>query len=231
MPAGPDLQLYRRLRYGSLLDIVMLDGRQYRSDQACGDNAQVRCAAALDPDRTMLGPEQERWLLGELDRSETAWRAIGQQTMMAQLSVRAGDPVYSMDQWDGYPAARNRIIQHLASRGIADTVVLSGDIHSAWVNDLRLDFDDRQSETVATELVCTSITANNPFAEVVSLAPLLNPHVRWVDGQHGYTLNTLTADRWTAEHRTLANVTSPEVDPSTATTWVVLAGRAGALQD
>ncbi len=230
LPTGPDMQLYRGLRYGSLLDIAMLDGRQYRSDQPCGDGAQVRCAAALDESQTMLGPDQERWVLAQLDASEATWRTIGQQTMMGQLNVSPGEPTFSMDQWDGYPAARNRFLQHVSSRGISNTVVLTGDIHSAWVNDLLMDFEDANSEVVATELVCTSITADNPLVDQLQLALLFNPHIQFVDGLHGYTLNTVTADSWTAEMRTVPNVTEETAEVSTLATWVIESGQAGAVE-
>lgn len=228
IPTGPDMQLYRSFRYGSLLDVAMLDGRQYRSDQPCGDTVGVRCPQALDPNMTMLGPEQEQWVLATLDASAATWKSIGQQTMMAQLNVSADEPTFPLDQWDGYPAARNRFLQHIDSRSIANTVVLTGDIHSAWINDLMMDFEDANSAIVATELVCTSITADNPLVKQLQQALLINPHIKFVDGLHGYTLNTLSADSWTAEMRTVPNVTDETSAVSTLTSWVVSAGQAGA---
>jgi alkaline phosphatase D len=228
LPTGPDMQLYRGFQYGSLLDVAMLDGRQYRSDQPCGDNAGARCPQALDPAMTMLGPEQEQWVLATLDASQATWRTIGQQTMMAQLNVSPIEPTFNLDQWDGYPAARNRFLQHIGSREIANTVILTGDIHSAWVNDLKMDFEDVDSATVATEFVCTSITADNPLVPLLQQALLINPHIKYVDGLHGYTLNTVTPDDWTAEFRTVPNVTDETAAVTTRTTWVVTAGQAGA---
>ncbi len=230
IPTGPDMQLYRSFRYGSLLDVAILDGRQYRSDQPCGDTVGVRCPQALDPNMTMLGPEQEQWVLASLDASAATWKSIGQQTMMAQLNVSADEPTFLLDQWDGYPAARNRFLQHIDSRSIANTVVLTGDIHSAWINDLMMDFEDANSAIVATELVCTSITADNPLVEQLQQALLINPHIKFVDGLHGYTLNTLSADTWTAEMRTVPNVTDETAAVSTLTSWVVSAGQAGASE-
>lgn len=228
LPTGADMQLYRAIRYGSLLDVAMLDGRQYRSDQPCGDNFTVRCPQALDPALTMLGPAQEQWVLGTLDASTASWRTIGQQTMMAELDVSQTEAAFNLDQWDGYPAARNRLLQHVASRGIDNVVVLSGDIHSAWVNDLKGDFADRTSATIATEFVCTSVTADNPLVDQLPQARLINPHIKWVDGLHGYTLNTVTADDWTAEFRTVPNVTDETAQVATTTSWVVASGQAGA---
>ncbi len=228
IPTGPDMQLYRAFRYGSLLDVAMLDGRQYRSDQPCGDGAQVRCPQALDPAMTMLGPEQEQWVLATLDASTATWKSIGQQTMMGQLNVSPAEPTFNLDQWDGYPAARNRLLQHIDSRSIANTVVLTGDIHSAWVNDLKMDFEDASSATISTEFVCTSITADNPLVDQLQLALLFNPHIKFVDGLHGYNLNTLTADTWTSDFRTVPNVTDETAEVSTLTSWVIADGQAGA---
>jgi len=211
-----------------LLDVALLDGRQYRSDQPCGDGAQVRCPQALDPAMTMLGPRQEQWVLATLEASAATWKSIGQQTMMGQLNLSPAEPTFNLDQWDGYPAARNRLLQHIDSRSIANTVVLSGDIHSAWVNDLKMDFEDAMSATVSTEFVCTSITADNPLVDQLQLALLFNPHIKFVDGLHGYTLNTLTADNWAADFRTVPNVTDDAAEVSTLTRWVIQAGQAGA---
>ena len=228
IPTGPDMQLYRAFRYGTLLDVAMLDGREYRSDQPCGDGAQVRCLQALDPAMTRLGPAQEQWVLATLDASAATWKSICQQTMMAQLNVSASEPTFNLDQWDGYPDARNRLLQHIDSRSIANTVVLSGDIHCAKVNDFKMDFKDATSTTVATEFVCTSLNADNPLVPQLQQALLINPHIRFVDGLHGYNLNTLTMDSWRSDFRTVPNVTDESAGVSTPTSWVISAGRAGA---
>ena len=229
LPQGPDLRLYRRLTFGALAEMSLLDTRQYRTDQPCGDNLQVRCAAALDPDATLTGPDQERWLLRGLDRSPATWNVIAQQTMMAEHDTQAGTATeYPMDQWDGYPAARNRILGHLLHAGIANPVVLSGDIHSAWVNDLRADFADPASAVVATELIAASVTADNPFVDRLRFAPLLNPHVRFVDGTHGYTRCELTQTHWRADFRGVPTVFEPDAPVRTVASWVIEAGRPGA---
>ena len=230
LPQGPAMQLYRRLAFGTLLDIAMLDTRQYRSDHPCGDDIQVRCAAGLDPNATMTGPEQERWLLAGLDASSTRWHAIGQQVMMAQLDTRPGPAeTFVSDLWDGYPAARNRILGHLLHAGTPNAVVLTGDIHANWVNDLKADFLDPASATVATEFVTTSITADNPVGAQLPFLLPDNPHIKHVDALHGYTRCEVTADRWLTELRTVEHVASPDVPIATSAAFVVENGRPGAV--
>jgi alkaline phosphatase D len=228
-PIGPDMQLYRRLTYGTLAELQVLDGRQYRSDQPCGDGVGVRCPEVLDPNQTMTGPDQERWLLQGLDASPATWNVIAQQTMMAQLDTEPEAPLaVNLDQWDGYPAARNRILSHVMSRGTSNPVVLTGDIHSAWVNDLKADFADPASPTVGTELVCTSVTADNPFAEQLGQLRQVNPHIAFYDGNHGYTVCELTPERWQADFRAVADVTIEGAPVETVAAFVIEAGAAGA---
>ena len=153
-PAGPDMLAYRRLRFGTLADLHVLDTRQYRTNQADDRFIAPRNRAALDPARTMTGPVQERWLLDGLDRSPARWNVVAQQIMMAQYDYDLGPGVsINHDQWDGYAAARERLLSFIAQRRPSNPVVLSGDWHSSFVNDLKADFDDPQSETLATEFV------------------------------------------------------------------------------
>jgi PhoD-like phosphatase len=159
-PQGPDALLYRRFAFGRLAEFSVLDTRQYRSDQACGDGRREPCEDAFDPERTMTGPEQERWLLDGLGRSKAHWNVIAQQTIMAAFDYDIGpDEVVNLDQWDGYPAARDRILGLVRERRPSNPVVLSGDWHSNWVNDLKADFHDPDSETLATEFAGASIAS------------------------------------------------------------------------
>jgi alkaline phosphatase D len=125
------MPIYRRITWGDLAELSFLDTRQYRDEPPCGYGEQQRCAAALDPRFTVTGPDQERWLLRGLDRSNARWNVIAQQALMAQLDHDgdAGDLFWN-DSWDGFPAPRNRIIQHLHSRKLDNPVVITGDWHS-----------------------------------------------------------------------------------------------------
>ena len=231
MPVGPDLTLYRRLRFGTLAEISVLDTRQYRSPQPCGDTVAARCDAALDPALTMTGPNQEQWLLNGLDASAARWNVISQQVMMGELAVKilGTETLYSDDQWDGYPLARNRILHHIQGAGIRNPIVLSGDVHSAWVNDLRSDFTDPNTPVVATEFVCSSVTAINPLGDRLALILNTNPHVKFLDLRHGYTVCDVTPDRWQTDYRAFRSVERPGAEVSTIGTFVVQNGQLGAV--
>ena len=143
-PKGPDWQVYRRFRWGRLAEFSVLDTRQYRSDQACGDGMNTPpCDEMYEEDRTLTGPEQERWLLTGLKTSNARWNVIAQQTIFAKFDYDLGPGLaYNLDQWDGYPAARQRILDTLATHRPSNPVIIGGDSHSAWVNDVLADFDD-----------------------------------------------------------------------------------------
>ncbi len=161
-----ELRLYRRLRYGDLAEFNVLDTRQYRADQPCGDGEQPRCAAGFDPAATMTGPAQEEWLLEGLQASSAKWNVIAQGVMMGELKHDADGGRFWQDAWDGYPGQRARLLESIAaiSEGRAqhlNPVVVTGDWHSTFVNDLKVDFEDEsRAATVATEFVGTSITTN-----------------------------------------------------------------------
>jgi alkaline phosphatase D len=230
-PIGPDLRLYRQAAFGDLLEVRLLDTRQYRTDQPCGDGLKARCPAALDPAATMTGPDQERWLLSGLDRSRARWNVIAQQTMLAQMDFLAGPgEIYNMDQWDGYVAARNRLLGFLHHRQPSNPVVLTGDIHSSWASDLKADFADPSSATVGSELVGTSISSSFGEANIPLVQAALpgNPHVKFFDGaRRGYVRCDLTRQRWLADFRTVPTVLVPEAPISTTASFVISHGRPG----
>jgi alkaline phosphatase D len=191
LPQGPDMRLYRRFAYGDLAEFSILDTRQYRTDQPCGDGLKDRCAEALSESQTMTGPEQERWLKDGLGNSRALWNVIGQQTMLAEYDFNASPTteLFNMDQWDGYVAARNRLIGFLNRSRVSNPITLTGDIHSSWVHDLKTDFSDETSKTVGTEFVGTSITSEFPseFLAPVAAALVDNPHTKYFDGSYrGY---------------------------------------------
>ena len=142
-PSGPDISMYRRLAYGGLATFHVLDTRQYRSDQLTeafpGGPQDPR---VYDASRTFMGDEQERWLFDGMKASGARWNVVAQQTIMAQVDYDAGPGLsVNHDQWDGYAVSRNRFMSFLEQARPTNPVVLSGDWHSAWVNDLRADFD------------------------------------------------------------------------------------------
>ena len=163
-----DLTITRSIQWGRLAQFLMMDGRQYRSPQACGGGSRaVPCGTWADPSRTMLGDAQERWIAESLASSPARWQVLANQVMMAPFDDASGDPVrLAMDQWGGYPAARDRLTRIIADRAPNRTVVLTGDIHSSWTNELRTDFARTNQPPIAAEFVATSLSsgATGPIA-------------------------------------------------------------------
>jgi alkaline phosphatase D len=227
------MPLYRRFTFGNLATMFALDTRQYRDDQACGDGNKPSCAAQRDPRRTLLGDEQERWLLEGLRGSGARWNVLAQQVMMASLMQRTaeGDTLYSMDKWDGYPAARRRILEAFASERVRNPIVLTGDIHSSWVADLKVDFENPRSPVVGTEFVGTSITSGGDGQEVYAgfgRTREWNPHIHFYNGRRGYVRVDLAPERAAASFRAVPWVTQPGAPLETRAVYVVEADRPGA---
>ena len=221
------------MRWGDLADFSMLDARQYRTDQPCGDGEFPRCPESLDPAVTMLGAEQEEWLYDGLARSRARWNVIAQQVMMGQLDHNRGDPrIYWHDAWDGYPVARQRLIDHLAAARVRNPVVITGDWHSTFVNDIKADFGDPNSATVATEFVGTSISSNGdgiiygPY-----YGPMIpaNPHIKFFDGdRRGYVRCLVDRRQWRTDLRMVTTVSRSDAPVSTLASFVVEEGTPGA---
>ena len=230
-PAGVDLQLYRRLHWGRLATFHMLDTRQYRSDQACGDGLQADCDQRLSRERSITGAAQERWLLDGLGASDATWDVLGQQVFFSKSDYDPSDTeLYNMDAWDGYVASRNRIVRGLQSRAVANPVVLTGDIHSSWANEIKADFADPSSRTVGVELVTTSITAGGDGADTPSFGPgtlAANPHIKYAGDRRGYLRARVTGSELRADFRALPRVSQPGAEISTQASFVVQAGQPG----
>jgi alkaline phosphatase D len=234
MPSGPSMRLFRRVPFGRLASFHVLDTRQYRSDQPCGSGRKPLCADALSESRRMMGVEQEHWLMDGLHRSHARWNVVANQVMMAPL-VRYvnGTPTYSMDDWDGYVRERSRLMAFLADAKPANPIVITGDIHTNWVGDLKKDFGDPRSPIVGTELVGTSITSGgdgSDSTEAGERALAENPHLKFFNAQRGYVRCTLTPDRLTADYRTLAYIREQNAPIETRASFVVTDGRPGAIR-
>jgi alkaline phosphatase D len=197
VPFGGRQRLHTLRRFGDLVDLYMLDGRQYRSPQACEGPLVVPCAELYAAERTMLGAAQENWLLTNLGASRARWNLLGQQTLFAHFDQSgAAERRYWADGWNGYPAARARIVDFLAERRPANPVVLSGDIHAFLVNDVGARADDPSSPIVATELVTTSISSPGPPQQSFDGWLTENPNVRLARSDYrGYLHLTVRPDR------------------------------------
>ncbi|MFG2005593.1 alkaline phosphatase D family protein [Spirillospora sp. NPDC048911] len=224
VPHNYDMQLYRRVRWGRLATFHMLDTRQFRDDQACGDGYKD-CAAASDPVRSITGAAQEKWLLDGFRRSGARWDVLGQQVFFAQRDNTAG-PVKktSMDAWDGYVASRDRITKGWLDAKVRNPVVLTGDVHAHWAGDLKANYDDPNSAVVGSELVCTSITstgdgadsdpANQPFLKI-------NPHLKFYNNQRGFVLTRIGKQEMKADFLTLPTVRTADAAASVKATFVI----------
>jgi alkaline phosphatase D len=225
LPKGPDMQLYRRVAFGKLAEFFVLDTRQYRSDQPCGDGNKPQCPRALDPKQTLLGDAQEKWLLEGLSSSAGRWNVLAQQVMMARIDRKAGEDVaYSMDQWPGYEMNRRRLLKFFHERKIRNPIVIAGDIHSNWANNLIADFDDLDSRVVASEFVGTSISSGGDGVDQPKdLERLLaeNPFLRFHNAQRGYVRCHVTPSQWRSDYRVVEYVTRPGGKISTRASFVV----------
>ncbi|MFC6592645.1 alkaline phosphatase D family protein [Deinococcus lacus] len=234
LPRGSQMQLYRRFGFGRLARFSMLDTRQYRSDQPCGDGFQppAHCPARAAENGTLTGPEQERWLLEGLANSPARWNVTGQQVMLAQfLWPLPGGAALNLDGWDGYAAGRSRLLGFLQERRPSNPVILTGDIHSAWVHDVLADFDRPESAVLATELVTTSLSAEFPEAalDAVALSLSHNPHTRYFHGaERGYARCEVTRESWRTDFRVVNTVLSHASQVRTHASFVIEDGQPGA---
>ena len=236
LPHGPSARIYDRFAFGDLVQFHVLDDRQYRAHQACprpgrgGGSFGADCAERLASDRTMLGAAQEAWLRDGLAHTRAKWNVIAQQTLMAQVDRKEGPgQSFWTDGWDGYPAARARLLDDIARLKPSNPLVIGGDVHCNWVADLKPDFDDPKSAVVATEFCGTSITSQGPSQKQVQLLLAENPHLRYGNGQkRGYVRMEIQRNVCTATLRALDNEKRPDSDISTLATFVVENGRPGA---
>lgn len=233
-PKGSGMLLYRNVGWGGLANFTVLDTRQYRTDQPCGDGRKAPCPATYDPAATLLGPEQHAWMERQLSESKTAWNILAQQVLMAKIDFKRGDgELLSMDQWSGYEACRKRVLQFLGERRIPNPVVITGDIHSNWACDLKADWQNEKSATVGVELVGTSITSGGDGADAMKGIEDVyaeNPHLKWHSSRRGYVSCTVTPKQTRADYRVVPYVSRTGAPASTARSFVVESGRPGLRQ-
>jgi len=236
LDADGGYRIYGAHPWGSLATLHVLDDRQYRSHEACpkamrgGSNlVGAECTERTDPSRTMLGREEERWLDGSLRDSRATWNVIVQQTLMAP----AGRPsergrIYWTDGWDGYPAARERLLRTIAEGRVRNTVVLGGDVHANYVADLHLSTEDPASRIVATEFCGTSITSQGIRPDIVKAIAEANPHIHFAEStKRGYVVLDFSREAAEARLRVVGSVKEADAPVSTRATFSVEEGRPG----
>ncbi|MGP3928313.1 alkaline phosphatase D family protein [Streptomyces sp. 8N616] len=230
-PSGPDMQLYRRLQFGTLAQFDILDTRQYRSDQAYGDGWDAPGPESDDPSRTLTGATQERWLIDGWRASDALWNVVPQQVVFSRRRSDATDAFkVSMDAWDGYAASRERVLAGAEAAGVDNLVVLTGDVHVSYALDIKRDADNPNSRTAGAEFVATSISSGKDGADKPAnwdTFMAANPHMKWYNGRRGYTKITLGRDAARADYRTVSAVTTPGAPVTTAASFVTEAGNPG----
>jgi alkaline phosphatase D len=225
MPHGVDMQLYRRAQWGSLATFHMLDTRQYRTDQTCGDEIRSDCIERILPFGSLTGDAQEQWLLDGFQRSRARWDVLGQQVFFSQVELMQGPGRgFNPDAWDGYAANRDRIVAGVMHSPVRNAVVLTGDVHSHWAAEVRQRFDDPASPVVATELVTTSISSGGDGSDTRDgIAAVLaeNPHIRYFSNHRGYVRTRVTPDELRADFQVVPFVSRPGAPVQTGATFVV----------
>ena len=214
-PEGPDLDIFRRVDVGNLARVHILDTRQYRTPLDCDSVSSIgpRCDTSTDAETTVLGSEQEDWLTEGLTEGDTVWDIVAQQIVLHQWRFGDGDElVWNLDQWDGYPTARARLLDDLGAAA-GQPVVLTGDVHSSWVADLRVDFDDLSSDRVGTEFVVPGV-ASQPSDLLAAAAPQVrtfSEHIHYDEQEHnGWLRHKITPDDWAATYRYVDDPTDPD---------------------
>lgn len=239
IPHGPDVRAYRGFRYGSLLDVAVLDTRQYRSRQPCGDGFLAGCAEADIESRTMLGAAQEQWLAARLAQAPATWQVLAQQVLFAQFDWRGfpfvketAAPIIDVDTWNGATAGRERVTAMLQAAKIANPVVLTGDLHRALALELRRDWRDPASPCIGVEFLSTSISSvgDGPATDADRATMLRNnPHLKFFSDKRGYTRHVVTPKQWQADFRAVDSTATPGQPVRTAQTLLVEAGRPGLI--
>ncbi|MFD3944571.1 alkaline phosphatase D family protein [Streptomyces sp. NPDC058579] len=233
--ASTEGTVYRRLRFGKLADLHLLDLRSFRSQQSSVGKGEVD-----DPERTITGRAQLDWLKSGLAGSDATWKLVGTSVMispvafgalpahlLAPLAELLGLPkeglAVNVDQWDGYTDDRKELLAHLTQRSIRNTVFLTGDIHMAWANDVPVKAATYPlSQSAATEFVVTSVTSDT-LADLLHVPPgtvslvasgaikAANRHVKWVDmDHHGYGVLDVTTERTQMDYYTVSDRTKPD---------------------
>ncbi|MCA9607040.1 MAG: alkaline phosphatase D family protein [Myxococcales bacterium] len=220
-------RLWRSFVYGDLCEIAVLDTRTWGRDMQTWTPGDP---VLDDPARELLGVDQHAWLFERLRAAEARWKVIAQQVMIAPLRDFA-----AVDGWSGYPRARERLLKGIADEGIADVVVLTGDVHSSWAMDLPIDpfdpvgYDPVTGDgAVAVEIVAPAVTSPG-LPDEASAARFVesNPHLFWAElHARGFVVLDLAESRVQADWFLVGDVEDELDDEEThAASFVVTRGR------
>ena len=232
-PTGTSLQIYRRAAYGQLLNLNLLDTRQFRTDQPCNDK-QTWCDAINAPKAEVVGAAQEKWLMDGLTGGKATWNVLAQQVMMMDLDRDPGPGVIvNPDSWAGYRIPRGRLLGKIRDAKVGNVVVLTGDEHQNFAGDLYVDGTKREAAPIASEFVITSISSGgdgndqrDEFAKIQAANPLL----KFNNNQRGYAICEATPKAFVTEFKVLDAVSRRDGKLSTRAKWALEAGKPGIVQ-
>lgn len=235
LTSGAEMRIYDRVAFGKLATLHLLDDRQYRDRQACtqGDKAgssrvnPEHCNICSDTGRTLLGAAQEQWLDQSLQNGSAGWNLVCQQTLFGMRDSKVG-PGQSLwnDGWDGYPAARQRLIGSLTQHKVANPVILGGDVHENWVGHVKADYTDPNSATIGVEFCGTSVSSRGGGNARIAERLAENPHFIFADGERkGYGVVEITGSQLTATLRVVDDVTRKDTQIETLAQFTVEAGK------
>lgn len=232
-PVGASLQIYRRAAYGQLLNLNLLDTRQFRTDQPCNDK-QSWCDGITSPKAEVIGAAQEKWLIDGLTGSKATWNVLAQQVMMMDLDRDPGEGVVvNPDSWAGYRIPRNRLLGKIRDAKVGNVVVLTGDEHQNFAGDLYIDGAKDKGAPIASEFVATSISSGgdgvDQTASWAKIQPA-NPQLKFNNSQRGYVLCDVTPKAYVSEFKVLDAISRRDGKLSTRAKWALEAGKPGIVQ-
>jgi alkaline phosphatase D len=232
LPAGGQMRMFRRLDYGDLVRVHLLDTRQYRTDQRCGQAETKSCRPVDDKGPSdIIGAEQEAWL-GQGMTRDFRWHLLGQQVMVMPFRYpeSRADGVTNTDSWSGYPEARARLVKSIQDRRLTNVVVATGDVHKHHAGVIPSRDDDLLSKPVATEYVGTSIATGGDGSDIPAgwekvLAE--NPHTKLLNDRRGYQLFTIGRKEWRTDVIAIDRISTRDGKRSTIASLVTLPERPG----
>jgi alkaline phosphatase D len=231
-PAAGTLRMHRRLDFGDLLRVQVLDTRQYRSGQICGTKPLDRCLPIDGPSHpSILGDPQAAWLESGLDGGQR-WNLLAQQVMVMPFLYPPGRGAgrTNLDSWSGYAASRERLVAAIQARKLSNVVIATGDVHQHHAGIVPARAGALDGPAAATEFVSTSISSGGDGtaqAEGWKDVPADNPHCRLFDARRGYQVFDIGRDLWRTEVKVVDKVTAPGGQLSTVARFAVDRRRPG----
>jgi alkaline phosphatase D len=221
-PVQDTQRIYRRFRFGDLIELHMLDTRLQGREQQNG-------TGNTSPTRTLLGFPQFDWLIEGMDTSTARWQILGQQVMMGPLNVQPLTflpPIYpNADQWDGYSGERKRLYDSVMARNISNMVVLTGDIHTAWAMDLPMVnyVGASGANSAGVEFVTTAVTSqSSPLPISISVIQSINPHIKFADlTRKGYLILDVNRQRTQGDFYFVSTISQIGATETLGASWFV----------